>query len=423
MADPPGTTRVSRRRWGAHRSGWTLLWLAFAVAIVLGAITPIRRTGDAHQYYAMAFALSHLRPPALTPAEMTSFKAWRDSQPVDSNFALGGLLDQPTLVANGRQEFSHFWFYPLLAAPFVSGADLLGFHPGRGFLVINVLLLALALWRAGRAFGPVATLLLLATPVLWWVDKAQVELFEFTLLVVAMAEARRGRFLWAAVAAAAAATQNAPIIALVVVLWGAAAARRLSRGGLDTIRSDGPRAVRPGPWAATLVVAAAFLGAAHPIYYLVQVGVLTPQRLNGGFRAGWPALRSFVAPLWDPDIGLLWWAPLPVLLSTVGLIGLVQSGWRGPWVRRLSDLRLTAACALTAGVAFLSPSPRPPISTVAAPIICCAMTSGCCHCCSPSSSQRFACSPGARGGCRWHSASSRSPSTPSGSAPCSRKPI
>ena len=353
IAPPAPTSRVHGRRWRRARPGWVLLWLAFAVAIVLGAVAPIRRTGDAHQYYAMAFALSHLRPPALTPAEMTSFKGWRDRQPDDSHFPGGGLLDQPALVADGRQEFSHFWFYPLLAAPLVGGAESLGFHPGRGFLVINVLLLAFGLWRSGRAFGPAATLLLLASPVLWWVDKAQVELFEFALLAVAMAEARRGRFLWASVAAAAAATQNAPIIALVIALWGAAAVRWLGRGGFGRLRRDGSRAPRPGWRTATLIAAAALLGAAHPIYYLVQVGVLTPQRLNGGFRAGWPALRSYVAPLWDPDIGLLWWAPLPVLLAIIGLVGLIRSGWRGPWVRRLSDLRLTAACAVAAGTVFL----------------------------------------------------------------------
>jgi len=340
--------RVDAR--SGQRLSWGVLWIAFAIVLLLGARTPVRRTGDAHQYYAMAFALADLRPPALTPGEMTAFKTWRDAQPSTSLFPGGGVLDQPNLLVGDRQEFSHFWFYPLLVAPCLRAAEALGLHPGRGFLILNALLLGLALWRTGKGFGPATAMFLLASPVIWWIDKAQVELFEFALLAIAMAEARRGRFLWAAVAAAAAATQNIPILALVAALWAAAALRWLDDGGIGAIRAGRLPALRPGRSTVAPIVVATLLGAMHPVYYLVRLGVITPQRLNGGYEPGWPGTRRFLAPLVDPDLGLIAWAPLLALIAAIGL-GMILYGHRS--IRRESWLRLTAFCALGSGALFL----------------------------------------------------------------------
>ncbi len=354
LSRPVSRTTVRRAVRADARSGqrlsWGLLWVAFAIVLLLGVMAPVRRTGDAPQYYAMTFALADLRPPALTPDEMTEFKTWRDAQPAASSFSGVGVLDQPPLVAHGRQEFSHFWFYPLLVAPFLRGAESLGLHPGRGFLILNALLLALALWRTGKGFGPATAAFLLASPVMWWIDKAQVELFEFALLAIAMAEARRGRFLWAAVAAAAAATQNIPILALVAALWGAAALRWLHEGGFGAIRSGRLGALRPGGWTAVPIVLAALLGALHPVYYLLRLGVITPQRLNGGYEPGWTGARRYLAPLVDPDLGLIAWTPLLALGAVIGLGLLLRRDQR---IVRQEWLLLTALCALGSGTVFL----------------------------------------------------------------------
>lgn len=295
-------------RWDAV-TRW-LTWGAFGVLLLVAALAPIARTGDAHQYYAMATALADRRPPSLTAAEVERFKAWLFQQPVESAFAAAErAVDQPPLIVDGRQEFSHFWLYPLLAAPIIALMDALTLHPGYAFLMVNAGLLGLALWTVQRAFSPVVALLLLASPVIWFVNKAQVEVFTFSLLAIAMAQARQGRFLAAGLAAAIAATQNAPILAAVACFWAAGLLHHL-------VRRPRPPITRR---AIALVVMTVAVGAMHPAYYLWRLGVLTPQQLNGGIGLGLPSAEAYLAVLIDPDIGLLPWMPLYGLIATIGL--------------------------------------------------------------------------------------------------------
>jgi hypothetical protein len=63
----------------------------------------------------------------------------------------------------------------------------------------------------------------------------------------------------------------------------------------------------------------------HPAYYLWRLGVVTPQQLNGGIQPGIPTWGRYLAALTDPDIGLLWWVPVTVLLAFVGALALARS--------------------------------------------------------------------------------------------------
>lgn len=338
-------------RWEALARG--LAWAAFGVILVLAVLAPIVRTGDAHQYYAMATALADLRPPALATNELAAYKAWLLAQPDGSEFAGAvGMIDQPPLIVAGRQELSHFWFYPLLVAPAIGLTGLLSLHPGYAFLAVNAALLGLALWQVQRAYSAIVSLVLLASPLIWFVNKAQVEIFTVALLAIAMAQARRGRWLEAGLAAAVAATQNAPILAAVVCFW-AAGLLHQRRTGWRPITRRGLALV-----AATLVI-----GALHPIYYLWRLGVPTPQRLNGGINLRLPSPEHYLAVLIDPDLGLLPWLPLFGLLALIGLV-LVFSpltpnlGGTRPSSPRIwgpggLTLRLTAVCALVIGAWFL----------------------------------------------------------------------
>ncbi len=337
-------------RFGADATASRLVWAALVVVAVLGLVAPVRRTGDAHQYHAMAAALAGLRPPALTEAEVMAYSGWLSAQPADSGFP-GSVraVRQPALVVDGRQEFSHFWFYPMLAAPFVAAAAVADIHPGHGFFAANVLLLGLAVWAVARSSRPVLGLLLLATPIVWFVNKAQVEVFTFAVLCLAMAAARRGWFLWAGLAVAIASTQNAPILVAVPCFWAAALFKhRLAEG----------RAGRASPTgrvrAVLLVGATVVIGALHPAYYLIRLGVPTPQRLNGGIDAGWPSAQRYLAVLLDPDLGLLAWVPALAALALVGGIRLLRrdSGDGAPTADTV-DLRLTAACGVAIGGWFL----------------------------------------------------------------------
>jgi hypothetical protein len=309
---------------------------------------------------------------------VAAYKAWLQAQPADSGFASSvRAVDQPPLIVDGRQEFSHFWLYPLLAAPVIALTAQIDLHPGYAFVAVNAVLLALALWQVQRAYSPVVSLLLLASPLIWFVNKAQVEVFTLSLLCIAMAQARRGRWLWAALAAALASTQNAPILLAVAVFWGAGLLRQL------LMRRRQP--VTPSGVALMLVTVA--VGALHPAYYLWRLDVPTPQQLNGGINLHPPTVEKYLAVLLDLDIGLLPWVPLTGLVALAGAVLIWRRHWVGgpyqpvssafqnqpdavPWsptpqsddrngstakhrVESVLDLRLAALCGVVIGLGFL----------------------------------------------------------------------
>ncbi|MDQ3780578.1 MAG: DUF2029 domain-containing protein [Chloroflexota bacterium] len=318
-----------------------MAWLPAMVLlgiVLLGLMAPVRRTGDTHQYLAMADAISHLRQPALTNDEVAEFSSWLLSQSPEFGFASAvRAMRQPNLVANGRQEFSHFWLFPLLASPFVYLVRLLGLHEGIGFIALNALLMYLALRAISRHVHPVVALLLLASPLVWFINKAQVEVFTVAFLCFAVVEARRGRFLWAALAGAVASTQNVPILATVPCFW---AAGVLS----ETLSCGRPALPRPTIPSTAIIAATLLFGALHPVYYLSRLGVLTPQRLNGGIDLSLPSWSRYMAVLIDPDIGLLAWAPHLVLIALAGAVILAMDRRRSANPHERS-LYLCALCS------------------------------------------------------------------------------
>ena len=185
------------------------------------------------------------------------------------------------------------------------------------------MLLGAALWATARTFGSVPALLVIGSPLVWFLARAQVEIFTVSLLCLAMAAAARGRWGWAALAIAMASTQNAPIAATIPIFWGAAiaewvAVRRASHRSLLPDRAELGRALAFG-------LSAVGVALLHPAYYLLRLGVLTPQQLNGGIAGAWPTAERYLAPLIDPDIGFVPWMPITALLTVAGLALLVKS--------------------------------------------------------------------------------------------------
>jgi hypothetical protein len=96
-------------------------------------------------------------------------------------------LDQPLLVgADGRQDFPHFWLYSLLVAPIVAVADTIGVHPNHAFTIFNGALILLLSWWFIREQRPMAAALLVAGPLIWWIDKAHAEVFLFVTIAGAL---------------------------------------------------------------------------------------------------------------------------------------------------------------------------------------------------------------------------------------------
>ncbi|MCA9878763.1 MAG: hypothetical protein KC442_13310 [Thermomicrobiales bacterium] len=317
-----------------------LLALVMTVCLALASTSPPRRTGDAHQYLAMALQLEALRPPSLSPADQAALTAWIEEQPPDSGFAASAAaLRQPALIRDGRQEFSHFWLYPLLASPALAMTQISGAHPIAAFLVTNSLLVIGALLAVTRTFGVAAALCLLATPVIWFLPRAQVELFMFAFITLAVCAAARGWWVVGALALAVAATQNLPVAAGVIIFWamGVLAYRAQRSGQRVALANEKAGTIR----LLAVVATTCTLALLHPAYYLWRLGVATPQQLNGGIAGMPPNLTRYLAPLLDPDIGMAWWMPVPVVATVAG-VALVM---RRPGNLRPEDQRLLVACA------------------------------------------------------------------------------
>jgi hypothetical protein len=271
------------------------LGLACALCLVAGS-TP-RAVGDGVQYVVQALNFSRGGGPAITGADLAVLDA--DAARLAPEMAGWTVAAHSVEDARGRHDFLHFWFYALIATPFVGAAAAVGVTPLAGFVGLNLALFTLALLLAAPRVGWPAALLLFAGPVVWWLDKPHTEIFTFSLLVVAMA-CLAERPWWSLVAAGAAALQNPPVAALLVLIPAGLFAR-----GTNVV---GDRRVLAG-FAAGLALAAA-----HPVYTYARHGVAS--LLFRGATSGVPQLAEILAPLTDPTIGLV--ANYPAFVAAVG---------------------------------------------------------------------------------------------------------
>jgi len=266
-------------------------------ALLLAAVadsTP-RRVGDGAEYVAMALNLSRGHPPSLTPDERVSLTNEMGRMPGFERSS----LEAPLVGRDGRQDFYHFWLYPLAVAPFAAFARVGGVHVNHAFTAVNLLLLAGLLWWLVRKEAPEVAALLAAGPVLWWIDKAHGEVFLFVTLAFAVLLMDA----WPAVALVAAGLATAQNPAAGVVF-----AVRL----VSTLRSRHTRAI-PMP----AVVGALVLAAAAPVYYQWHLGTWSPLSSTVGREL--PGVRALMTPLADPNLGLLPHAPILVAAAVVGL--------------------------------------------------------------------------------------------------------
>jgi hypothetical protein len=255
--------------------------------------------GDGGEYFVMAQQIASGRAPSLTAAELHEAKT--QLQELGSGFETS-LLDYPDLLAaDGRQEFLHFFLYPLLVAPAVPVARVLGLHPNAAFTLINALLLSAALYVVARRAPPAACAAGFLSPVVWWVDKAHTEAFLFASVAVA-AVVFDARPRVALVACALAGAQNAaigvtfPLFA--VLLWLAARPRW-------SWQETATAAVGAG------IVASPF------VYTWIRLGRISPMAEYANPAA--PTVSGLLAFVFEPNIGLLFSAPVYaiVLVATI----------------------------------------------------------------------------------------------------------
>jgi hypothetical protein len=282
--------------------------MAVSYALVLVAMSvdsAPRRVGDGGEYLVMTARLARFQNPALTQSELGDAKA--------SLRALGAgfddaLLDYPLLVGtDGRQSFLHFWMYPLAATPAMWLADAFHLHPNWAFTITNIWLLATAAHVLAR-FAPAACVVyVLASPIVWWVDKAHAEVFLYAALSIAVALIGR-RPMWAMVAFAVAAAQNAAL-AVTYPLFAATTLVLSRRSGRLRVRDIA------GALVGALIVALPF------VYNWLRLGRVSPMAEYAHVTA--PSLFAMLGFVLEPNIGLAPAMPGYLVVSAAVAISVV----------------------------------------------------------------------------------------------------
>jgi hypothetical protein len=299
------------------------LTLALGLIVCLVASREPQIVGDGGEYLVYSLNFVSLNGPSLPTANLDALKnEARDYSPD---------LEDETFFRNARRgrgggwDFMHFWFMSLAAAPFVALAKAVGLPPIYGFVGLNTTMLLGALWVALPRIGLPVSVLLFASPLIWWLDKAHPEVFTFSLLLVAILWVTKKPW-WSMIAVAAASTQY-PHLGLVVVMI-AGAVVVFDRAMLRDRRLIAGFA------------AAMALSALHPAYYYVRHG--TPSLLFGVSNQGVPTWAELSAVMLDPVIGLLPNFPIFPLVILAALVLAVRRSWRD-WI--VPDVLVAAAAA------------------------------------------------------------------------------
>ncbi|KLD79088.1 hypothetical protein Y886_06500 [Xanthomonas hyacinthi DSM 19077] len=269
----------------------TLFAFVFFIAVLA---LPPQRVGDGSEYYALFYAIkdgyrTFMTEPAYQAYDVL-FKSGNIPGLADTN---GVRHAFPPLIQLSGADFNHFWFYPAAAAITGGWLALFGMNSHASFLFLHTLLLGTLVYVSARAYGRVGVLavaiVLVGSPIVWFVDKVHTEFFTFCSIAIATTLFARRKYFPAAVFLALASTQNISIGATAMLVLAIAAwrARNQPIRLTDVI----------------LAVATLVLVALHPLYYLVRVGVIDPQLLAGGAKIGLN-FSNMLIWLIDPDVGL-----------------------------------------------------------------------------------------------------------------------
>lgn len=274
---------------------WVRRWTPSAADVLVGlflvlvvAFSPRRITGDGAEYLLVSERLAAGQGPSI---------------PFDAARGAGVYVPELAVSAD-RQLPPHFPLFPLSVVPALAVTKWLGASPVLAFGITNAILLWVAIVIARRRFGNLAALFVALSPIIWWVDKPQVEVFTLSWILLGCALLRSPG--WAACCFAVASTQNPPIALLALLLAAAAAwSRQLERRDV-------------WKWAAAFAVMAL-----HPLFYVMELGRLTPLVASGDLLI--PAWRTFVTPLIDLNIGLVVNAPVTAVLIAYGIWSCLRS--------------------------------------------------------------------------------------------------
>lgn len=281
--------------------------------VVLGHMRPVR-VGDGSEYYGLFYAFEAGHRPWMAPQAYAAYERLFASGSVLGLVPREFLANAFTALRVGEtSDFNHFWFYSLLAFGCNKLAALFGIALSvhRSFVALHLVCMSATCAIAYRLFswkGVLAVaLMLLASPMLWFMDKAHTEFMTVCLATSAVMLVMGQRYLAAALCLALASTQNPSfaLIACIPLFYRAVLERQRAYAWTEVAM-------------AVLVVLAVLM---HPVYYFCRYGVATPQLLAGGAALG-ANLSTFYVWIIDPDVGLLPNWPLGVAVLVLALLSL-----------------------------------------------------------------------------------------------------
>jgi hypothetical protein len=284
-----------------------------AVTIVSAVLFKHLRVGDGSEYIAMYLAWKETGRPFLSSVVAQHYEELRQSQAILGMVPFSWFGENfPALKLGDTQDVNHFWFYSLLAAPIGKIGSAIGLFrdPTYAFALLHALLALIVNIIATRLFGVAglltATLLLVASPCLWFVDKIHTEFFTVATTLIAVFALLGRRLTWVVLTLAVASTQNlsyALPAAVTGIIW----------------------LINPSPLRATrvdvaLVAMASIIVLLHPFYYFSRYGGITPQVI--GYGAEFSSGALFNSRIWfiDPDVGLIPHWPMAVVILILGSI-------------------------------------------------------------------------------------------------------
>lgn len=295
---------------GSSARRWTALVPVAALLVAALADAPPQRIGDGAEYMAMLIQLRHERGPWIAEEDRITLAQELAATP-------GFDTTPPATVVGpgGSREFYHFWLYPLVVLPFSWLSTAAGFTLNAAFTLANLALLGLVIGALATRREWAAAVLVCASPLLWWLDKAHAEVFLFATLAVAMLTVESSPVV--ALAAAGLATAQNPAAGVVFAT--------LAVVGLSSRPTR--RRLLPGLLLGTSLAALA------PAYYWWRLGQWSP--LASTVRPELPGLRALLTPVIDFNLGLMVYAPILVMVAAVGV---VSASWR-------TRLAVITACA------------------------------------------------------------------------------
>ena len=328
----------------AKRLPWTLICsgLILFLAWQMFCRLPPPRVGDGGEYYLMTIALAEKFQPFGDPEIDRIYDSYCSNS--DGSFPTSKQINKASADLSVRvkptetgpitfqQDYPHFWFYSLMASPFYLFAKVTGVDISHSFSLLHLILFGLLLVIAEKEFGRrgivLAAMICLASPLLWFIDKAHTEFFTVALGTIGVIYQLKHKSSYAFLAFCIIATQNPPfgLVAMFVLVEG-------------MLRKKADRETRS---LANVSVIALGLGilALHPLYYQLRHGSLTPQLITGAASSSSKGIRELTCFVIDPDVGLIsnWpWIVVPII--SVAIYAL--------WTRQSIQWRTVSFCAIS----------------------------------------------------------------------------